>query len=73
MALTTLAPLDTTQLVASVRKTGRLVVVGRSRSFADRVLQAVTREAFLYLESPPAHVVPQVTRIVAAIDASTTF
>ncbi|MCP4806005.1 MAG: hypothetical protein GY913_34545 [Proteobacteria bacterium] len=73
VALTTLAPLDLTELVASVQKTGRLVVVGSSRSYADRVLQTATREAFLYLESPPAHVVPQVTRIVAAIDASTTF
>lgn len=71
--LTTLSPLDPSALLASVRKTGRVVVVGACSSYADRVLQLVTRDAFLYLESPPTHVAPDATRIVAAIDAVTTY
>ena len=71
--LTELAPLSCSALVESAQRTGRVVVVGACASFADRVLQYVTREAFLYLESPPARVVPDVAQIVAAVDASTSF
>jgi pyruvate/2-oxoglutarate/acetoin dehydrogenase E1 component len=57
--LRTLKPLDADTLVASVRKTGRLVVVteaARAGSFASEVVARVTDEAFDALQAPPVRV-----------------
>ncbi len=53
----------------SVRKTGRLVVVGAPAS----VLYAGTRDAFLHLESPPARAGVDPEAIVAAVRASLNY
>ena len=57
--LRTLKPLDTDTLVASVRKTGRLVVVteaARAGSMASEVVARVVDEAFDALRSMPVRV-----------------
>jgi pyruvate dehydrogenase E1 component beta subunit len=57
--LRTLKPLDIETLVASVRKTGRLVVVSeaaRAGGFASEVVARVTDEAYAALSSPPVRV-----------------
>jgi pyruvate dehydrogenase E1 component beta subunit len=54
--LRTIYPLDLEILAASVRKTGRLLVVHegpRSFGVAAEVIALVLEEAFLYLEAPP--------------------
>ncbi|RYG85901.1 alpha-ketoacid dehydrogenase subunit beta [bacterium] len=57
--LRTLWPLDIDTLVASVKKTGRLVVVHeapKTCGFGAEILSLVTERAFLHLEAPPARV-----------------
>lgn len=57
--LRTLKPLDTETLTASVRKTGRLVVVteaARAGSFASEVVARVVEECFDALQAPPVRV-----------------
>ena len=57
--LRTLKPLDVDTIVASVRKTGRLVVVteaARAGSVASEVVARVTDEAFDALQAPPVRV-----------------
>jgi 2-oxoisovalerate dehydrogenase E1 component len=57
--LRTLKPLDLETVVASVRRTGRLVVVteaARAAGFASDVVARVTEEAFSALRSPPVRV-----------------
>jgi len=57
--LRTLKPLDTETLVASVQKTGRLVVVteaARAGSFASEVVARVVEDAFPSLRSAPVRV-----------------
>jgi pyruvate dehydrogenase E1 component beta subunit len=55
----TLWPLDLDAIVASVEKTGRLVVVHeapRACGFGAEILQQVSERAFDYLQAPPARV-----------------
>ena len=55
--LRSIYPLDRETLAASVKKTGRLLVVSESPSFASiasEVMAAATEDAFLSLEAPPA-------------------
>lgn len=57
--LRTLWPLDIDAIVASVKKTGRLVVVheaARSCGLGAEIVSLVTDKAFLHLEAPPARV-----------------
>jgi pyruvate dehydrogenase E1 component beta subunit len=57
--LLTIAPLDDTEIVASVKKTGRAVVVHEApRSFgpAAEVVSRLIEKAFFYLEAPIARV-----------------
>lgn len=57
--LRTLWPLDIDTIVASVKKTGRLVVVheaARSCGLGAEIVSLVTDKAFLHLEAPPARV-----------------
>ena len=57
--LRTLWPLDVETLVASVKKTGRLVVVHeapRTCGFGAELISLVTERAFDHLEAPPARV-----------------
>jgi pyruvate dehydrogenase E1 component beta subunit len=57
--LLTISPLDDTQIVASVKKTGRAVVVHEApRSFgpAAEVVSRLVEKAFFYLEAPIARV-----------------
>ncbi len=57
--LMTISPLDDTEIVASVKKTGRAVVVHEApRSFgpAAEVVSRVVEKAFFYLEAPVARV-----------------
>ena len=52
----TLVPLDKESILASVRKTGRLVVVHeahRNAGWGAEVASMVTEEAFRYLDAPP--------------------
>jgi len=49
--LRSLSPLDSSTLQASVHKTGRIVVVNGS----PEIMQTITEQAFLRLESPPAN------------------
>lgn len=52
----TLSPLDTDTILASVRKTGRLVVVDEDNprcSMATDIAATVAREAFDHLDAPP--------------------
>ena len=68
--LRSLQPLDLGAIGASVRKTGRVLVVHEGGpAFADRVLRAATREAFLSLEAPPATVggLPTVDAVARAV------
>ncbi len=65
--LVRLAPLDTAVLGQHVRATGRLLVVHPDDpAMADHVRNAVTRAAFLYLESPLADAPPDAARITRA-------
>jgi pyruvate dehydrogenase E1 component beta subunit len=57
--LRTLWPLDIDTVVASVKKTGRIVVVHeapKSCGFGAEILSLVNERAFLHLEAPPARV-----------------
>jgi len=57
--LRTLWPVDIDTIVASVEKTGRLVVVHeapRACGFGAELIQLVTEKAFLLFEAPPARV-----------------
>lgn len=57
----TLVPLDMDAIIASVRKTGRLVVVDEDNpvcSIAEHIISTVTAEAFDALRSAPVHVGP---------------
>jgi pyruvate dehydrogenase E1 component beta subunit len=57
--LRTLWPLDIDTLVASVEKTGRLVVVHeapRTCGFGAEIVSLVSERAFLHLEAPPVRV-----------------
>ncbi len=54
--LRSIYPLDRETLAQSVKKTGRLLVVAESQSFASvasEVVTSVTEDAFLSLEAPP--------------------
>ena len=65
-----LSPLDVDTLGASIRKTGRVVVLGQG-AFASHVLQAATQAAFLHLESPPALATP--SSLATTVQASITY
>jgi pyruvate dehydrogenase E1 component beta subunit len=55
--LRTIYPLDREAIAGSVKKTGRLLVVSESPSFASvasEVMASVTEDAFLSLEAPPS-------------------
>lgn len=57
--LRTLWPLDIDTIVASIKKTGRLVVVHeapKTCGFGAEIMSLVTERAFLHLEAPPARV-----------------
>jgi pyruvate dehydrogenase E1 component beta subunit len=57
--LRTLWPVDVDAIVASVKKTGRLVVVHeapRTCGFGSEIIALVNERAFVYLEAPPARV-----------------
>jgi pyruvate dehydrogenase E1 component beta subunit len=57
--LRTLWPVDVEAIVASVRKTGRLVVVheaARTCGFGAELVSLVSERAFLHLEAPPLRV-----------------
>jgi 2-oxoisovalerate dehydrogenase E1 component beta subunit len=57
--LRTLWPLDIDAVVASVKKTGRVVVVHeapRTCGFGSEIITLINEKAFLYLEAPPARV-----------------
>ena len=59
--LRTVVPLDKPTLLASVRKTGRLVVVGeavKTGSSSNEVVAVVAEEAFAALKAPIARVAP---------------
>ncbi len=54
--LRTIVPMDTETIVASVKKTGRLLVVHeavRTLGFATEIITRVVENAFLSLEAPP--------------------
>jgi pyruvate dehydrogenase E1 component beta subunit len=54
--LRTLRPMDLPAVIASVKKTGRLVVVEEGfpqSSVGDHIANQVMREAFDYLDAPP--------------------
>ena len=68
--LRVLSPLDVDTLGASIRKTGRVVVLGQG-AFAAHVLQAATQAAFLHLESPPALATP--SSLATTVQASITY
>jgi pyruvate dehydrogenase E1 component beta subunit len=57
--LRTLWPVDIDAIVASVKKTGRIVVVHeapRTCGFGSEIVTLVNEKAFLYLEAPPVRV-----------------
>jgi pyruvate/2-oxoglutarate/acetoin dehydrogenase E1 component len=57
--LRTLWPVDIDSIVASVKKTGRVVVVHeapRTCGFGSEIITLINEKAFLYLEAPPARV-----------------
>jgi 2-oxoisovalerate dehydrogenase E1 component beta subunit len=57
--LRTLWPVDIDAIVASVRKTGRVVVVHeapRTCGFGSEIIALINEKAFLYLEAPPVRV-----------------
>jgi pyruvate dehydrogenase E1 component beta subunit len=59
--LRTVAPLDKATLLASVRKTGRLVVIGeavKTGSSSNEIVAVVAEEAFAALKAPIARVAP---------------
>ena len=59
--LRTIAPLDKATLLASVRKTGRLVVIGeavKTGSSSNEIVAVVAEEAFAALKAPIARVAP---------------
>ncbi len=70
--LRSLSPRDDGALGAAVRRTGRVVVAGEG-GFARELLSAVTRAAFLYLESPPATAAGSAAALAAAVRASVRF
>lgn len=72
--LVSLAPLDRETLGASVRKTGRLVVVHPGdAALAARVQQVGLDEGFVYLESPLAAALDTPAAIAGAARSSATF
>ncbi|MCB9796983.1 MAG: alpha-ketoacid dehydrogenase subunit beta [Alphaproteobacteria bacterium] len=77
--LRSLAPLDLAAIAASVKRTGRVLVVdelgeaGQLSAAAERLLREATEAAFLYLESPPRAVSADAARIAAAIVDSVSF
>jgi pyruvate dehydrogenase E1 component beta subunit len=57
--LRTLWPVDIDAIVASVKKTGRVIVVHeapRTCGFGSEIITLINEKAFLYLEAPPARV-----------------
>ena len=57
--LRTLWPLDIDTVVASVKKTGRVVVVHeapRTCGFGGEIIALINEKAFLHLEAPPVRV-----------------
>jgi 2-oxoisovalerate dehydrogenase E1 component beta subunit len=57
--LRTLWPLDIDTIVASVKKTGRVVVVHeapRTCGFGSEIIALINEKAFLHLEAPPTRV-----------------
>jgi 2-oxoisovalerate dehydrogenase E1 component beta subunit len=57
--LRTLWPLDIETVVASVKKTGRVVVVHeapRTCGFGGEIIALINEKAFLHLEAPPMRV-----------------
>jgi pyruvate dehydrogenase E1 component beta subunit len=57
--LRTLWPVDIDAIVASVKKTGRVVVVHeapRTCGFGSEIITLINEKAFLYLEAPPVRV-----------------
>lgn len=68
-----LRPLDQDTILASVRRTGRAIVATRSPALAERVNQLLTREAFLYLESPPTRAEPEASALAQAVSDSVFF
>jgi 2-oxoisovalerate dehydrogenase E1 component beta subunit len=57
--LRTLWPVDIDAIVASVKKTGRIVVVHeapKTCGFGSEIITLVNEKAFLYLEAPPSRV-----------------
>ena len=57
--LRTLWPIDIDAIIASVKKTGRVVVVHeapRTCGFGSEIITLINEKAFLYLEAPPARV-----------------
>lgn len=73
-----LSPLDEAAIAASVRRTGRVIVVddlyGAEASVAgQRALLLATQAAFLYLEAPPLVVPAEPGRIAAEVLASLRF
>jgi len=59
--LRTLSPLDDEAIAASVRKTGRVLIVEeepRSFSASAEIIARINEKAFLSLEAPPARVAP---------------
>ena len=71
--LRSLWPLDLERLSASLRRTGRAVLVSGSEAYAARALGALTEACFLHLESPPARAELAVASIVEAARASVTY
>lgn len=67
--LRTLAPLDAATLGESVRKTGRVVLVGG----AGAALGSAVREAFLRLEAPPVEAGADAAQIAAAVRAALNY
>lgn len=55
--LRTISPIDLEPIIASVQKTGRLLVVQEAQNMfgiGSEIIAAVTKEAFLSLEAPPS-------------------
>ncbi len=74
--LRSLSPLDLATLAKSVRRTGRVLVVGSESSdqtLEDRLIRATTDAAFLYLESPPAVAAGNPDQVAAALVSSVQF
>jgi pyruvate dehydrogenase E1 component beta subunit len=72
--LVSMAPLDHATVGASVRRTGRLVVVHPTdEAVAHRALQLGVREAFLYLESPMATANDTVEEAAQAVRSAVTY